>query len=690
MGKRKKLQSILVALYLIIFMVPSVAYGAWNHGNTGSVAFTKILYGKDGKAYYINENVKTLFYTSSGSTKIKAGNGRNKVRWRYLKVTNKASKDARYGYCMEFGANFKNAAKYKAINAGQDQTLFQSMPVDTQKIISAALCYGRNGSRKVPVSGTNDADYYFATQVLIWEAQQNLRKVVKDRNGNYKGTKLAAAHSMPANHMQRFLKGRSGEKCYSWLVKKINDHLKTHSFAAVTSQDAPVHELKENPNGTWSVTLTDKNKKQGGIRLSTSEIAVKKKGYQYTFSSKTAIEKPLSIPCKTKMEGGSSANKILVWHCRQNSSYQAVILGSNDLTSEYIKVKSTGKPTDIEQKITIRKKDKDTGKTIALSGTTYQIQLEDTGETVIDNIKTDSSGHAVIEKKLKPGTYQVKELKAPDGYTLNKTPVKFKVEDASGAIEIEQKDQAQKGVIKLKKEGEIFNIGKNKVNNKRVPLKDITFHIVASEDITTGDGTVQVKKGEIADRITTDKGGNANSKALYLGKYNIVEKGTPEKYQPLTSKREVALEYAGQNTATTEVQLKLLNKLKSGAVQITKSDISTGRLLPSAGIEILNQNKKVILKGYTNDQGIVVFDKLPVGKYYFREFDAPKGYKIDESPFPFEIRENNEIVKCKMTNQKDEFSPQTDDTTSVWLYFVLALTSLFVIFIIRKVKGMKY
>ena len=62
----------------------------------------------------------------------------------------------------------------------------------------------------------------------------------------------------------------------------------------------------------------------------------------------------------------------------------------------------------------------------------------------------------------------------------------------------------------------------------------------------------------------------------------------------------------------------------------------------------------MIIEGKTDDKGIFNFENLPKGKYYFKEFEAPKGYLIDESLHEFEIREHGEIVKCEMTNRKEE------------------------------------
>ena len=90
-----------------------------------------------------------------------------------------------------------------------------------------------------------------------------------------------------------------------------------------------------------------------------------------------------------------------------------------------------------------------------------------------------------------------------------------------------------------------------------------------------------------------------------------------------------------------------------GKLEITKTDIADGALLPNAGFRIYDENKNVIAEGRTNDQGIAIFE-LGYGKYYYQEFDAPEGYVIDETLFPFEIKTNGEIVKAQMTNMKIE------------------------------------
>jgi uncharacterized surface anchored protein len=62
--------------------------------------------------------------------------------------------------------------------------------------------------------------------------------------------------------------------------------------------------------------------------------------------------------------------------------------------------------------------------------------------------------------------------------------------------------------------------------------------------------------------------------------------------------------------------------------------------------------KKLVIEGRTDEKGQFKFKQLPAGKYTFKEFDAPKDYELDETPLPFEITEDGEIVKCEMTNKK--------------------------------------
>ena len=86
------------------------------------------------------------------------------------------------------------------------------------------------------------------------------------------------------------------------------------------------------------------------------------------------------------------------------------------------------------------------------------------------------------------------------------------------------------------------------------------------------------------------------------------------------------------------------NNLVKGNAELTKKDISSGKVLPDTGIRIYDEDQKIVVEGRTDEQGNFSFQKLPAGKYSFQEFDAPDGYQLDETPIPFEIKENGETV----------------------------------------------
>ena len=139
----------------------------------------------------------------------------------------------------------------------------------------------------------------------------------------------------------------------------------------------------------------------------------------------------------------------------------------------------------------------------------------------------------------------------------------------------------------------------------------------------------------------------------------------------------------------------------TGTLELTKKDVADGELITNCGVEILDRNKKVIFQGRTDKDGLVKFGHLPYGTYYYREFDAPEGYILDETPHPFEIKKNGEIVKAVMTNKKKQKEPgyittddkpKTGDTTGfivVMLMLVAGISVLLIVFNVRHKKSGK-
>jgi phosphoribosyl-dephospho-CoA transferase len=61
-------------------------------------------------------------------------------------------------------------------------------------------------------------------------------------------------------------------------------------------------------------------------------------------------------------------------------------------------------------------------------------------------------------------------------------------------------------------------------------------------------------------------------------------------------------------TGSSESGFTVTNTKISGKLEITKTDVADGTLLPNAGFRVYDENKSVIVEGYTNEQGVATFE----------------------------------------------------------------------------------
>ena len=101
-------------------------------------------------------------------------------------------------------------------------------------------------------------------------------------------------------------------------------------------------------------------------------------------------------------------------------------------------------------------------------------------------------------------------------------------------------------------------------------LSGAVYEITAAEDIYTLDGTLRYADGETVDTVTTDDTGLAESKPLYLGKYEIREISAPFGMVLNTEVRIAELVYAGQEIEITETAAGFYNDRQKAAVSLNK------------------------------------------------------------------------------------------------------------------------
>lgn len=319
------------------------------------------------------------------------------------------------------------------------------------------------------------------------------------------------------------------------------------------------------------------------------------------------------------------------------------------------------------------KTDLETGKVIALANTTFKIFNVDTnqyvsqyvGGKVISEFKTDEDGKFITYLKLEAGNYKLIEVSSPKHYLLNTEGLPFTIGDGThysyneyGAfITVYFEDQVIKGRIEVNKTGESVVIENGTFTYEEKPLENVTFEIYASEDILSADGkTLYYKKGQLVDTITTNKDGYAISKELYLGSYYLVEVKTDDSHILDPNKYTFTLEEKDNRTPIVYHSYSALNLLKKGTLEFTKSDVSTGEKIPNTKIEIYHLKddgtSELVFTGVTDKDGKVTITDLFVGKFVIIETDSATGYRLSDEVVAFEIKENGEIVKAEMTNEK--------------------------------------
>lgn len=271
--------------------------------------------------------------------------------------------------------------------------------------------------------------------------------------------------------------------------------------------------------------------------------------------------------------------------------------------------------------------------------------------------RTNSKGKITI-KDLKVGRYYFVEKEAPEGYLLNEDKLWFEITEDGEIVKSIMKDQRVEGVVSIHKDGEKYSIvseckdtTKCFIYETERNLKGIHFGLYAAEDIILNN-IKRFSKGDLVVDGYTDQNGNLIFDKLYLGNYILKELDTIDNYALDTTEYQVSLEYTDSKTPIVGLSFILKNHLIKSDFEFTKTDISTDEPLPNTLIEIHSEDGTLIYRGYTDESGKVVLKNMPSGKFYLLEVEAPEGYVLNEEPMYFEIKDNGEVVKSNMKNEK--------------------------------------
>ena len=351
---------------------------------------------------------------------------------------------------------------------------------------------------------------------------------------------------------------------------------------------------------------------------------------------------------------------------------------------------------NFESYIKIVKVDAETGKVIPLTGAGFRLYRPDGSlitqtftypeVTTIDTFYTNSDGYLITPEKLEYGTgYSLVEVSAPYGYTLNSEPIYFDVtadnateENAVTVVEVTKPNTAQKGVIRISKSGEVFSsvTEADAIYQPVFAVKGLAgavYEITAAEDIIMPDGTLRYAAGEVVDTVTTDESGLAESKPLYLGKYEVKEITAPTGYVLNTEVHTAELVYAGQEVEITETAADFCNERQKTAVSLDKilkqderfgigkngelSAVTFGLFaaeeLTAADCSIIPADGLLEIVSMDENGHAVCKTDLPFGSYYLKELSTDGHYILSDEKYPivFEYAgQDTALVEIKVNN----------------------------------------
>ena len=317
------------------------------------------------------------------------------------------------------------------------------------------------------------------------------------------------------------------------------------------------------------------------------------------------------------------------------------------------------------------------------------------GETV--TLTANENG--VITTKLYLGSYTLKQVSVPEGYVLDSTPRDLTY-TYKGQTILEQNDTItysnvrQEYEVHLKKEFADLNFYRQNENEPSVEsaeleeYADVVIGIYAAEDIADLQGNIKISKGDLVDIVTVNNDGTAMvNVSLPTGNFYAKELETNENY--VVSEKEYPIVAKPQDNVNQLFRIDvetIVNEAKKVTkftlVKVEDTGIEANQGNERSLLEAVEEFAEGVLEGVfgntdetvdvtrlegakyavyyvgnggdypllekvngelvevvrtTDENGEIVLEGLPYGKYTVKELEAPKYYDLDETKYGFEV-----------------------------------------------------
>ncbi|ELS0426583.1 hypothetical protein R4Y55_000029 [Enterococcus faecalis] len=279
-----------------------------------------------------------------------------------------------------------------------------------------------------------------------------------------------------------------------------------------------------------------------------------------------------------------------------------------------------------------------------------QFKFRDTTNNYTATFTANRNGEVLITGLAGDRIYEVTEIKAPNGYIIDRRVHKVDLRGQGGkTYTLVLNNQAQKGAIKIIKQD---TDTRKRLAGAKFRFRDTTNNYTATFT-ANGNGEVLIP-GLSSDRI-----------------YEITEIQAPTGYA--LDSRVHRIDLRGQGTKT--YTLVLNNKANYGAIRIIKQDVESKEPLAGAVFEWKDTTNDYTQRVTTGWDGTVTISGLSVNRVYeIREVQAPAGYSRNTTPTRVSLTQNHAGQRIAIVRENRKIPVYNPPPPTYWPGYIPPVT----------------
>ena len=295
----------------------------------------------------------------------------------------------------------------------------------------------------------------------------------------------------------------------------------------------------------------------------------------------------------------------------------------------------------------------------SLAGAVYGIYK---GDELVDTYTTDENGYFKTKEYVCGDNWTIREVSPSEGYLLDETVYSVGAEAKNYTVEkntvkMTVKEDVIKGKISIIKHSD------DGTTQIETPEQGAEFEVYLKSS-----GSYENAKDSEKDHLVCDKNGFDETKFLPYGIYIVHQtKGWEntecmKDFEVVISENEKNYFYLINDAVLTSL------------VKIVKKDAETGNIIPVSGIgfkvwdcqnecyveQTINYPTQITIDTYYTDESgsLMMPSELVYGNYELHEVQTANGYVLDETPVPFAIDGQEEVITVEKLNtaQKGKIS----------------------------------